>query len=87
MLQILFKIVNQKFKFMKKNYILLRRLLLLVIVGICTTFAQAQTSISDAAGLAAIANDLSGSYVLTSDITLTGTWTPIGTFTIKTNFK
>lgn len=66
---------------MKKNYILLRRLLLLVIVGICTTFAQAQTSISDAAGLAAIANDLSGSYVLTTDITLTSTWTPIGTFT------
>lgn len=66
---------------MKKNYFLLRRLLLLVIVGICTTFAQAQTSISDAAGLAAIANNLGGSYVLTSDITLTGTWTPIGTFT------
>lgn len=66
---------------MKKNYFLLRRLLLLVIVGICTTFVQSQTSISDAAGLAAIANDLSGSYVLTSDITLTSTWTPIGTFT------
>lgn len=66
---------------MKKNYFLLRRLLLLVIVGICTTFVQSQTSISDAAGLAAIANDPSGSYVLTTDITLTGTWTPIGTFT------
>lgn len=59
----------------------MRRLLLFVILGISTTLAQSQTSISDAAGLAAIANDLSGSYVLTTDITLTSTWTPIGTFT------
>lgn len=56
-------------------------MLALVIIGITSTFMYGQTSISDAAGLAAIANNLSGSYVLTSDITLTGNWTPIGTFT------
>ncbi|MDD3079945.1 MAG: GLUG motif-containing protein [Paludibacter sp.] len=66
---------------MKKNYYLLRKMLALVIIGMTSTFMYGQTSISDAAGLAAIANDLSGSYVLTSDITLTGDWAPIGTFT------
>ena len=46
--------------------------------------AMAQTTpieISDRAGLEAIANNLTGSYVLTADIDLTGgiSWSPIGT--------
>lgn len=40
---------------------------------------SAQTQITDEAGLKAIANDLSGDYVLAADITLTGQWTPLGT--------
>ena len=40
---------------------------------------SAQTQITDEAGLKAIANDLSGNYVLAADITLTGQWTPLGT--------
>lgn len=40
--------------------------------------AYAATPISDAAGLAAIGNDLEGDYELTADITLTGEWYPIG---------
>lgn len=39
-----------------------------------------QTHISDEAGLRAISNDLTASYVLDNDITLTGgDWTPVGT--------
>ena len=41
--------------------------------------AFAATPISDAAGLAAIGNDLAGEYELTADIDLTGEWMPIGT--------
>ena len=40
--------------------------------------AYAATPISDAAGLAAIGNDLAGEYELTADINLTGEWVPIG---------
>lgn len=40
--------------------------------------AFAVTPISDAAGLAAIGNDLAGEYELTADITLTGEWAPLG---------
>lgn len=40
--------------------------------------AFAVTPISDAAGLAAMGNDLAGEYELTADITLTGEWAPIG---------
>ena len=40
---------------------------------------SAQTQITDEAGLKAIANGLSGDYVLAADITLTGQWTPLGT--------
>lgn len=40
--------------------------------------AFAATPISDAAGLAAIGNDLAGEYELTADIELTGEWMPIG---------
>lgn len=43
--------------------------------------ASAQTQITDEAGLKAIANDLTGNYVLTGDITLTSEWVPIGTST------
>ena len=39
---------------------------------------NAQTNISDEAGLKAMAGDLAGSYKLTSDITLTEEWEPIG---------
>ena len=39
---------------------------------------NAQTNISDEAGLKAMADDLAGSYKLTSDITLTEEWEPIG---------
>ncbi len=39
----------------------------------------AQTTITDEAGLKAMADDLSGAYVLASDITLSGEWTPLGT--------
>lgn len=41
--------------------------------------AFAQTTITDEAGLKAIANDLAGSYVLANDITLSGEWTPLAT--------
>ena len=45
-----------------------------------TTAALADTSITTREGLAAIANDLGGSYALGADIDLGGTdWTPIGT--------
>lgn len=40
--------------------------------------ANAQTEISNADGLKAIASDLTGDYVLTSDITLSEEWSPIG---------
>lgn len=40
---------------------------------------SAQTQITNEAGLKAIADDLSGNYVLAADITLTGQWTPLGT--------
>lgn len=38
----------------------------------------AQTTITDEAGLKAMAKDLTGSYVLAGDITLSGEWKPIG---------
>ena len=41
--------------------------------------AWSQTSITDEAGLKAIANDLGGSYVLANDISLSGEWLPVGT--------
>ena len=40
--------------------------------------AFAVTPISDAAGLAAMGNDLAGEYELTADIELSGEWAPIG---------
>lgn len=43
-----------------------------------STSAFAVTQINDAAGLAAIVNDLAGEYELAADIQLSGEWTPIG---------
>ena len=53
-------------------------------VALATAFATsfgafAATPIHDAAGLAAISNDLAGEYELAADIQLTGEWTSIGT--------
>lgn len=46
-----------------------------------SAFAQTEIKISTEAQLKAIANNLSGTYVLENDITLSGDeWTPIGTF-------
>lgn len=52
-------------------------------VALATAFAMstsafAVTQINDAAGLAAIANDLAGEYELAADIQLAGEWAPIG---------
>ncbi len=53
-------------------------------VSIAAEFAlpepEGPVEISDAAGLAAIKNDLDGEYILTEDITLTVEWTPIADF-------
>ena len=54
--------------------------LVLATALLTSVSAFAQTEISDAAGLKAIAKDLNGSYVLTQDITLSDNeWIPIGT--------
>ena len=52
------------------------------ITGDTTLYARwvQVVEISDAAGLKAIANDLTGWYKLTADITLTEEWTPIGLY-------
>lgn len=61
-----------------KNYLRLKGLAILTVSFASSMSAFAATPISDAAGLAAIGNDLQGDYELTADITLTGTWSPIG---------
>lgn len=66
---------------MRKTYLFMNRLVLLIMVGAFSVFASAQTAISDAAGLAAISDDLAGDYVLTADIDLVSPWTPLGKFT------
>jgi len=63
-------------------------LCLAVLLSICllsmasTTAAETvpsgYTAVSTAQGLAAIANNMSGKYFLTADITLTSDWTPLG---------
>lgn len=58
---------------------LLKKSLVLIAALAASFTASAQTQITDAAGLAAVSNDLAGSYVLAADITLSGEWTPIGT--------
>lgn len=49
------------------------------ICDLCGTQFETVTSISTAAQLKGITNDLSGSYVLTEDIALTEDWQPLGT--------
>ncbi len=62
-------------------------MLALAVVG--TAPLAMAVDINDEAGLRSIANDLSGEYTLTADITLTSDWTPIGSdndpFTGKIN--
>jgi hypothetical protein len=66
---------------MRNIHHFLKRFALPAIVGCLPLFAFGQTTeINDEAGLRAIANDLSGSYKLTADITLTGNWEPLGEF-------
>jgi len=65
---------------MKKLHYLFMFSLLLFALFAGGQSLSAQTEISDAAGLAAISNNSSGSYILTADIQLTGTWTPIPAF-------
>ena len=57
---------------------LLKKSLVLVAALAASFSASAQTQINDEAGLRAIANDLTGKYVLTADITLSEEWAPIG---------
>jgi hypothetical protein len=49
------------------------------LLGLLPIMAFGQTEISTVQGLKDIANNLSGSYKLTADITLTDVWAPIGT--------
>lgn len=66
---------------MFKTLHILKRSLVVAVALIASLGMSAQTQITDEAGLKAIANDLSGSYVLANDITLSGEWTPLGTET------
>jgi len=52
-----------------------------------TTYSFLYPYIAGPAALAAIANDLSGSYTLTADIATSGTWTPIGIQDWSNGFK
>ena len=65
----------------RKKHIFFRELLImLAFMPIMTLWSQ--THISDETGLRAISNDLTGSYILDNDITLTGgDWIPVGTST------
>ena len=65
----------------RKKHIFFRELLIMMaFMPLMTLWSQ--THISDETGLRAIANDLTGSYVLDNDITLTGgDWIPVGTST------
>lgn len=56
----------------------LKRSMAIAFACLVPVAASAQTQITDEAGLKAIANDLSGNYVLANDITLNGEWTAIG---------
>lgn len=55
-----------------------KKSLAVAVMLLASTGVFAQTQITDEAGLKAVANDLSGSYVLAADIQLSGEWTPIG---------
>ena len=64
---------------MGKNLQTKARVMAFAAACLLSSAVSAQTQITDEAGLKAIANDLSGNYVLAADITLTGQWTPLGT--------
>lgn len=55
------------------------KLMALVFGSLLSLSVSAQTTITDEAGLKAIADNPSGSFVLSNDITLSGEWTPLGT--------
>lgn len=65
---------------MKKNYNLFTRMLLpILIIGGSSFILNAQTPIGNRADLEAISNNLSGNYILTADIDLSGAdWVPLG---------
>lgn len=54
------------------------RMLMVALLCVAPFTLKGQTQISTEAELRAIAANLSGQYILANDITLTGTWTPIG---------
>ena len=62
-----------------KNSDILRKCSAIGLMLAVSVSGFAQTTITDEAGLKAIANDLSGKYVLANDISLSGEWTPLGT--------
>lgn len=66
---------------MNKSINLFRRIVLLAFICNIYTFAFGQTEICSVEELKSIAKDLSGNYKLSSDISLTESWTPIGPFT------
>ena len=57
--------------------------MLIALACIIPFTASGQTQISNEAQLRAIANDLTGDYILSSDITLTQEWIPIGNETTR----
>lgn len=63
----------------KFDILKIRKSSALALMLMASAAGWSQTQISDEAGLKAIANDLTGDFVLTQDITLSGEWTPIGT--------
>lgn len=63
----------------KFDILKIRKSSALALMLMASAAGWSQTQISDEAGLKAIANDLTGEYVLTQDITLSGEWAPIGT--------
>lgn len=62
-----------------KNLDILRKCSAMGLMLAVSVSGFAQTTITDEAGLKAIANDLSGKYVLANDISLSGEWIPLGT--------
>lgn len=61
------------------NYDILKKYSAIGLMVAVSLSGWSQTTITDEAGLKAIADDLAGKYVLANDITLSGEWTPVGT--------
>lgn len=57
----------------------MKKILTIMVFLMTAGAAMAQTQISNEEGLRAIADDMNGDYILTADITLTGSWSPLGT--------